>query len=199
MNSSLIENIKRRRTQYHIGRTQPLSKAETESIIKEAVRLSPSPFNSQTSRVVILFGEQSKKLWSITMEAVRKVTPADKFKPTEEKINSFAAGIGTVLFYEDTDVVKSLQEKFPLYADKFPVWSEQSSGMAQFAVWCALAEANIGASLQHYNPLIDVDVAKEWDIPSNWLLRAHMPFGSNEAPIPPKTFIEDSVRFRVYG
>jgi predicted oxidoreductase (fatty acid repression mutant protein) len=35
----------------------------------------------------------------------------------------------TALFFEDTDVVKSLQEQFPLYADNFPVWSEQSTGL----------------------------------------------------------------------
>ncbi|MCL2473953.1 MAG: nitroreductase family protein [Alphaproteobacteria bacterium] len=199
MNTSFIEYIRKRRSQYHLGKTLPVSKAETENIIKEAVRLAPSPFNSQSSRVVILFGAQSQKLWDITKEALRKTVPVEKFKPTEDKINSFAAGIGTILFYEDMDIVKGMQEKFPLYKDKFPVWSEQSNGMAQFAVWSALAEANIGASLQHYNPLIDENVAKKWDIPAHWRLRAHMPFGSNEASLPPKTFIDDAVRFRTYA
>ena len=45
----------------------------------------------------------------------------------------FAAGVGTVLFYEDQDTVKGLQENFPLYADAFPTFSEHSAGMAQIS------------------------------------------------------------------
>lgn len=49
--------------------------------------------------------------------------------------------------------------------------------MHQFAVWVMLEDAGFGASLQHYNPLIDEEVAKTWDIPSYWRLIAEMPFG----------------------
>ncbi len=38
------------------------------------------------------------------------------------------------------------------------LWSEHSSAIAQFATWTALAEKN-RASLQHYNPIIDEEVA----------------------------------------
>lgn len=34
-----------------------------------------------------------------------------------------------ILFYEDPQVIAGLQKTFPLYADKFPQWSEHSSGM----------------------------------------------------------------------
>ena len=94
------------------------------------------------------------------------------------------------------DVVKGLQEQFALYADNFPIWAEQSNGMAQFAVWTALADAGVGASLQHYNPLVDEVVRKHWGVHGNWQLRAQMPFGSNEAPFPEKTFIDDDIRFK---
>ena len=40
-----------------------------------------------------------------------------------------------------------------------------------------MAEAGIGANIQHYNPVIDERVAKEWNIPTNLVLRAQMPFG----------------------
>lgn len=89
--------------------------------------------------------------------------PEQAFAATEQKIDSFAAGAGSILFFEDMAVVKGLQEQFPLYADNFPIWSEQASGIAQFAVWTALAQENVGASLQHYNPLIDTQVQKEWE------------------------------------
>lgn len=47
----------------------------------------------------------------------------------------------------------------------------QSKGMAEYATWLALTEAGLGASLQHYNPLIDEAVAAAFDIPNNWRLR----------------------------
>lgn len=78
------------------------------------------------------------------------------------------------------------------------MFSEHSAGMAQFAVWTALAEAGIGASLQHYNPLVEAEVTKQWNVPASWKLRAQMPFGSNLQPFPEKTFIADELRFKTF-
>ena len=199
MNNVAITSIKKRRTQYNLGKEVSLSKADIEATIKEAVKHAPSAFNSQSSRVVILFGAESDKLWNIAKETLRKIVPAEAFGATEGKLNSFAAGAGTILFFEDQNVVKGLQEKFAAYADNFPVWSEQASGIAQFAVWTALADADIGASLQHYNPIIDNEVAATWNIPASWKLRAQMPFGANEKGFPEKTFMDDAERFKVFG
>ena len=199
MTNPFIDAISKRRTQYSLGKNLPISTDDVTKLIKEAVRLAPSSFNSQSSRVVILFGEQSDKLWNITKEILRKIVPADSFGSTEAKMDAFAAGAGTVLFYEDLDTVKALQEKYALYAENFPVFSEHSAGMAQFSVWSALANAGIGASLQHYHPLIDAEVASTWQVPSSWSLRAQMPFGSNEKPFGDKTFIDDDVRFKVFA
>lgn len=199
MSNSYIDALKQRRTQYALGKNLPLSKDATADLIKEAIKHSPSSFNSQSSRAVILFGAESDKLWDIVKEELRKIVPADSFGDTEAKINSFAAGAGTVLFFEDQNVVKSLQENFALYADNFPAWSEQAGGMAQLSVWSALANENIGASLQHYNPLIDAEVAKVFGVPSSWKLRAQMPFGSNEQAFGEKTFMDDAERFKVFG
>ena len=197
MSNAALQLFTNRRTQYALGRNLPLSEAEVDALIRQAMRVAPSSFNSQSSRAVILFGAASEKLWRvITKETLRPMVPADAFASTDAKMDAFAAGAGTVLFYEDQDVIKELQQKFPLYADNFPIFSEHSAGMAQYAVWTALAEAGIGASLQHYAPLIDAEVARTWDVPASWKLRAQMPFGSNEAPFPEKTFIDDDIRFK---
>ena len=197
MSNAVIQSLRKRRSQYSLGRQVKQSPAEIEALIKEAIRLSPSSFNSQSSRAVILFGAQSERFWELVGESLRPLVPAEAFDATGQKLASFAAGVGTVLFYEDQDVVKGLQEKFALYADNFPVWSEQSSGIAQVATWTALSEAGIGASLQHYNPVVDEAAHREWNLPESWKLRAQMPFGSNEAPFGEKTFINDDERFRV--
>jgi len=196
---AFLDQIKQRRSIYAIGNNVSLDQTEVENTIKEAVRHSPSSFNSQTSRVVILFGESHQNFWNIVRDTLKKIVPADAFEGTNNKINSFAAGYGTALFYEDQDVVKELQAQFPLYADNFPVWSEHSSAIAQFATWTALAEKNIGASLQHYNPIIDDEVAIAFDVPSNWKLRAQLVFGSIEAPAGEKTFMDDAERFKTFN
>ncbi|MGL3044411.1 nitroreductase family protein [Acinetobacter pecorum] len=195
---TFLDQMKKRRSIYSIGKNVKLDQAEIEQIIKDAVKFSPSSFNSQTSRVVILFGQSHDTFWHIVRETLRDLVSADAFEATNNKINAFAAGYGTALFYEDQDAVKSMQEQFALYADNFPVWSEHSSAIAQFATWTALAEVNIGASLQHYNPIIDEEVARTFDIPPSWKLRAQLVFGSIEAPAGEKTFIDDAERFKTF-
>ncbi len=195
----IIDIFKRRRTQYALGDNLPLSQDETEALIRSAVREAPSAFNSQSSRVVVLFNGEHQKFWDLVKETLRAIVPAENFAPTDAKIDSFAAGAGTVLFFEDQNVIKDLQEKFPLYADKFPVFSDNAAGMAQFAVWTTLAQADIGASLQHYHPLIDNEVAKTWGLPESWKLSAQMPFGSNEQPIGDKEYMDDQERFRLFA
>lgn len=196
---SFLDKIKERRSIYAIGKNVALEQYQIEDIIKDAVKHSPSSFNSQSSRVVILFGESHHQFWNIVRETLRKIVPADAFEGTNAKIDSFAAGFGTALFYEDQNVIKGLQEQFAAYADNFPVWSEHSSAIAQFATWTALADHNIGASLQHYNPIIDEEVAQTFDVPANWKLRAQLVFGSIEAPAGEKTFMNDEERFKTFN
>jgi len=198
MSNQAIALFAKRRTQYALGKKLPISDAQVERLIFDAIRWAPSAYNSQSSRAIILFGEHSERLWQvITKEILRPMVPADAWGATDAKMDGFAAGAGTVLFFEDMDVVKNMQDQYPLYSDYFPIFSEHSTGMAQFAVWTALAEAGIGASLQHYMPLIDEAVAQTWNVPASWRLRAQMPFGSNEQPLAEKTFMDEAQRFRV--
>ncbi|EXC31993.1 nitroreductase family protein [Acinetobacter sp. 869535] len=196
---SFMNHVKNRRTIYAIGNNVNVDQAKIEETIREAIKHSPSSFNSQSSRAAILFGESHTKFWEIVRETLRKIVPAEAFAATDGKISSLAAGYGTVLFYEDQDVVKGLQEQFAAYADNFPVWSEHSTAIAQFAVWTALSEQGIGASLQHYNPIVDAEVAQAFDIPASWKLRAQLVFGSIEAPAGEKTFMDDTARFKTFN
>ncbi len=163
---AFLDQIKQRRSIYSIGKNVELDQAEIEKIIKDAVKHSPSSFNSQTSRVVILFGQSHDTFWHIVRETLRDLVSADAFESTNSKINAFAAGYGTALFYEDQNVVKSMQEQFALYADNFPVWSEHSSAIAQFATWTALAEKILGL---HYSTIIQLLMRK-----SHKLSRFHL-------------------------
>ncbi|KPN71152.1 nitroreductase family protein [Neisseria sp. 83E34] len=188
-----------RRSVYALNKNLPLPATEVMDIIQHAVLHTPSAFNSQSTRVVVLFGADHEKLWQLTEETLRAIVPAEKFEPTKQKLDGFKAAAGSVLFFEDQNVVKGLQERFPGYADNFPVWSEHTDAMHQYAVWTTLAAAGIGANLQHYNPLIDHAVAREWSIPASWTLRAQMVFGGIETPAGEKTFEPLEGRLKVFG
>ena len=177
-NRNFKEALKHRRTYYSITDKSPVPDEQIKEIIDFALLNVPSAFNSQSTRVVLLLGEQHRRLWNIVKDTLRKIVPADAFKATEQKIDgSFACGYGTVLFFEDLEVVENLQKAFPAYKDNFPGWSVQTSGMHQLAVWAMLEDVGFGASLQHYNPLIDDEVRKTWNIPASWRLMSEMPFG----------------------
>ncbi|MEK5236812.1 nitroreductase family protein [Paenibacillus sp. FSL L8-0470] len=196
MSKNFLEAVKERRSIYALSKETPISDTQIKEIVEAAVLHSPTSFNSQSSRAVVLLGDKHDKLWDITTETLRKIVPAEQFEGTAQKLASFKAGYGSVLFFEDQTVVKSLQENFALYADNFPVWSNQSSGILQFVVWTAFAEAGLGASLQHYNPLIDDEVKTTFDIPAEWKLIAQMPFGKIATAPGEKEFqpIEDRVK-----
>lgn len=197
MNKDFYNAMKERRSIYSISKESPVSDERIQEVVEDAVNHVPSAFNSQTSRVVVLFGEKHDKLWDITMEALRKVVPEENFASTEQKINSFKAGHGTVVYFEDFSVVEALQKQFELYKDNFPVWAQQSSGMLQFAVWTALSIEGLGASLQHYNELIEDEVKKEFNIPSNWKMIGQMPFGKGTAPAGEKEFMPIENRVKI--
>ncbi len=187
-----------RRTYYDISKAATIRNDRIKEIIRQAVRYSPSAFNSQSGRVVLLLGEHHDKLWDITKDTLKKMLTADKFTTTEEKINSFRNGYGTVLFFEDQNVIMGLQQQFPLYVDNFPIWSQQSSGMLQFVIWTALEIDGFGVSLQHYNPIIDDQVKLEWNIPNEWKLIAQMPFGKPTAMPGSKNIIPIEERIKIF-
>lgn len=198
--NQFIESISRRRSIYNLGKNVETPHQDIVKVIEDVVEQMPSSFHAQSSRVVVLFGDEHQKVWNIVKDTLRPMIPAEQFAQTEAKIDGcFAAGVGTVLFFEDQEVIKGQQAQFPLYADKFPEFSEQHAGMVQFAVWTALSELDLGATLQHYNPLIDNAVAEAWNLPASWMLRAQMPFGSIEQSPEPKTFIAREDRFKTFA
>ena len=171
-----------RRTIYALGKNIPVLESEIISAVERMTKETPSAFNMQSARVILTMNEHHEKIWEITKSALKKIVPADKFAGTEAKINSFAAGYGTVLFFEETDTVKAMQEKFAPYAENFPVWASQANGMLQFAIWTLLEKMGLGVNIQHYNPLIDAEIKKAFDVPASWNLVAQMVFGEMLKP-----------------
>ncbi len=155
-----MDAVRHRRSYYKLSPVSPVPDQQIIEMLEEAVKNVPSAFNSQSARIVLLLGKHHKKMWEITLAALKKVTPEKSFGRTEAKVEgSFASGYGTVLF---------------------KAYSEHTSAMHQFVIWTALEDMGFGASLQHYNPLIDEELAKTFSINPRWRLVAQMPFGTPE-------------------
>lgn len=167
---NILKQLEERRSYYNISKNLPVGEDKVIELVEKATEFTPDAFNMKSARVVLALGEEQNKLWDSVYDAFDGKVP-------REKIDSFKAGAGTVLYFYDDLVVKSLQEAFPAYANNFPVWANQANGMLQSNVWVGLRELGIGASIQHYNPVIDDVVRKLFDLPENFVLVAQMPFG----------------------
>ncbi len=179
MKKNLKDAIQDRRSYYQLKNTSPVSDDEIQAIVEHVLLYAPSAFHSQSARMVLLLGDNHTKMWEITKAELKKVSKSEEaFKATEDKVNtSFASGYGTILFFEDKAVIKGLQNNLPTMAEKFTEWSGHSSAIAQVLTWIGLESVGFGASLQHYNPLIDEAIKKEWNLSQDWELVAQMPFG----------------------
>lgn len=128
------------------------------------------------------------------------IVPEGAFARTEEKIeHSFAAGYGTVLFFEDTDVRPRPATAVSGLCGEFPgMVGARHRPCTRLAVWTMLEDAGLGASLQHYNPLIDDEVRQTLEPAGEWKLVAQMPFGTPAGEPGEKTFKPLDERIRVF-
>ena len=199
MTRSFSEAVANRRSLYALGNRKTVDNEKIREVVEFAEKHDTSAFKYKSARVLLLFGAESNRFWTLVRETLKKIVPADVFPKTAEKLAAFDAGLGTILFFEDQTVVDNLMASFPLYKDNFPVWSLESNGMLEFAVWTSLEDVGLGASLQHYNPLVDEVVQKAWNIPSSWKLLAEMPFGSVEGSAGDKEYSSIEDRVKVFG
>lgn len=183
---SFLEAVANRRSCYRLGPNRPISEDRVIELVDATLRTMPSAFNTQSTRIVILFGAHHKTLWKLVLEALHALLPPEAFENSREKVEtSFAAGWGTLLFYEDMAVIDAAKRTYATYADQMECYAEHTSAMHQLALWTLLEEAGLGASLQHYNPLIEERVARQWSIHPTWRMVAQMPFGSiDQLPAP---------------
>lgn len=187
----MYEGLKKRRSYYNIGKEIPVSQEEVIELVKKVVELVPDAFNNKSQSVVLALGKYQDKLWDAIYDAFGG-------KVAREKIDSFKSGYGTVLYFIDKKKVENLKEEFPTYSDRFDEWSHVANGMLQINIWTELRNLGIGASIQHYNPVID-DVVKEmFDVPEDWILVGQMPFGKIMEEPEPKEKDNVEERLRIF-
>ncbi|KAI9347244.1 nitroreductase family protein [Obelidium mucronatum] len=190
-----------RRSHRAITANSPLSDTELENLVKFALIHAPSFFNSQSSRAVLLVKEDHIKYWQTAIENVKKVQSGDHLTGTIAKLSSYQKGYGTVLIWEDDAVIQTVSEKFPAAKPLFPEFQAHGSGILQFAIWTALAEAGLGASLQHYQAHTEKDTVVAYGLPESWRMIAQIPFGVVESGVvlPDKVVAPIESRFKSFG
>ncbi len=197
MESKFGEIIARRRTYYSIKNESPLTDQDLEDLLKHALKYTPTAHNTQLTRIVLLLRGAHATFWDLVMDAIREANPGQDMEASEMKISQFRDGYGTALFYNDTRKTKESIEEMPLYKDEFESWAHHANAMLQFSVWNMLEEAGMGASLQHYNPIVDERARKQFDIDPEWELIAQMPFGVVYADTWEREFDPIDTRFMV--
>ena len=187
-----------RRSQYGLTKDNTVTQETLENVLKTTLKHMPSAYHSQHQRAMLLLDDAHTKLWKIVWETLKKEIKPEQHEATEAKVQGFARSHGTILFFDDTETIENLQSKFPLYKEKWAEWANHAQGMFQYATWTHLATLGLGASLQHYNPLIDEAVREAFDVPESWRLIAQMPFGSPTKQPKEKTFMPMEKRFKVH-
>ena len=195
---SFTEAVRNRRSIYALGKNIPVLETEVMATIERMTKETPSPFNMQSARVVVALKEHHENVWHITESALRKIVPEENFEATQKKIDGFAAGCGTILFFEESDTIYEMQKKYPGYADNFPIWAAQANGTLQFAIWTELENMGLGVNIQHYNMLIEEDIKKIFNLSGTWDLVAQMVFGEKLEDAAPIEKISTGERVKVF-
>ncbi|MDL2252603.1 nitroreductase family protein [Ruminococcaceae bacterium OttesenSCG-928-I18] len=197
--SEFLEAVRKRQSIRVLGKPIAIDDRELVRLLGELIMNLPTANNMQSTRMVLLLGEEHNKLWDIVLETLKKQPGSNIGERTEKKLAGFKAGHGSILFFDDEAVTREYMQKYPLYTDQFPLWALQQNGMLQFAVWTALADKEIGASLQHYNPLINEAVKQAWNLPEPWELYSQMPFGQRAETPGEKKFEPLEKRLFLFG
>lgn len=175
--AEFMKAVKGRRSRYDLGADLDVTEERILQLVREVVQATPTAGNAQGSKAVVLLGEAHLRFWDLVVEIFRERLSEERFPKTRKKLLSFQAGAGTVLFCEDEEILAGLKEKYARHGERYETWAMHGSGMQQFALWTAFSAEGIGASLQHYNPVIDDAVKEVFSIPKHFRLVAQMPFG----------------------
>lgn len=183
-----LDSFKNRRSYYALDDKINVKDDQIIDFVTEATRLVPDAFGNNTQNVVIVLGENHKKLWDAIYYAYEG-------KVKREKIDSFKAGYGTLLFFYDNNLVEENKKNYPTYEQNMVPWAMQANGMLQLTCWNGLTEMGLGVNLQHYNPVIDDMVKEMFDVDSNMVLLGQMVFGNpTSAPDPKEKTAEGRVK-----
>ncbi|MCY0864657.1 MAG: nitroreductase family protein, partial [Sulfobacillus sp.] len=77
--TDFLSALRQRRSLYALKKGSPISDERIRQLLEEALTHTPSAFNSQTTRLVLLLGAEHDRLWEITREVLKAIVPEDQF------------------------------------------------------------------------------------------------------------------------
>lgn len=181
MSAQYLKSLANRRSIYALGKLSPVSVTRLQEIVTEVLLHTPSSFNNQAGRAVLLVGDAHDKLWDIADTHIKSKVP-EAYDGLKSKLKGYRDGYGTILFFEDGEILRGLKAKKPEMP--FDQWSQHSQGMLQIHAWDALELEGLGANLQHYNmfPGLEDTVKETWNLSKSWELHAQLVFGKPLQP-----------------
>lgn len=188
-----MDVIEKRRSNYDLGNNLEISKKDLINLLRKIIYYAPSPFNVQSSKIVLLNKKSHHLLWTTVVEEfLKKNNNGNLLDSDKAKIKREDKAYGTILFYKDERVIEEFKEKLDAYEQKsLDSWCIEESAMLQMNIWNELRLKNIGAHIVHFDD-IDEEVSVAFDIDKNYKLVAMMVFGNiiQEAAVKPKKDID---------
>ncbi|SCV02978.1 LANO_0G01398g1_1 [Lachancea nothofagi CBS 11611] len=184
-----LDTIASRRTIYALKPQLPenIELKDVQDVVQAIIKHTPTAFNSQINRAMILTGESHKRLWNHVYETI----PIENFK--KRPLSARDEAFGTVVFMVNDAKTKEMQQQFPAWAETIPELAAHASGSAQISTWAAFKQLGIGAHLQHFNQLV-ADALPEGSIMEDWEVQGQLVFGLPAGSPNEKTFIENEVK-----
>ncbi|PVH70621.1 Nitroreductase [Cadophora sp. DSE1049] len=200
MSENFLEVLKARRTCYLITSKSPITDVRILEIASDVIKHTPSSFNCQSTRYVILLGDEHVRFWEIAKDCFRATLSEAEYYEYQGKLTGRQNGYGTILLFEDLATICEFQAKFPRFKYHLNDFSEANNAIQAFNLWTALHLEGFGCNLQHINPTVDQRVVSEWNIPGSWSLKAQLVFGLPTGDSPhEKTFKSTEERILVPG
>lgn len=187
MSATYLKAIASRRTIYNLKPELPtgVTVENVKEVVQAIIKETPTAFNSQSNRAVILTGETHKQVWDAVVKALPNEDTARR--PASVRDEAY----GSVIFFTDDKIVDKLKTDFPAWAEAFPKFADHTSGAAQINSWTTLESLGLGAHLQHYNPLVKAALPAK--IPAEWSVVAQLCFGTPTEAAAAKTYIANEV------
>lgn len=96
MADKYLAEIQSRRTCYSLEAKSPISDDRIVEIAREVTKHTPSSFNCQSTRLVVLLRDEHVKFWEIAKHCFKATLPEDTYVDYEKKLCQRQGGYGTV-------------------------------------------------------------------------------------------------------
>ncbi|VEI12981.1 nitroreductase family protein [Trueperella bialowiezensis] len=188
--TTLSDLIHARRSVYHIGTNTEHTAESVADALRGIITRLPSAMNSQTTRLVVVSGDNNTKVWDSIHSDQKGALSPDMYERFAPRFTQAKQGLGTVLLFESRTAV----ENMGLNPARSEIYKENNHAITALAVWLQLTELGLGTSLQHFNVGYESGIRELLGLPDDFEMLAQMPFGSIETPGADKPALDPNER-----